>query len=75
MRAGQLAQACFVLLEELLHPLHGLVRETAATALRPLTNGILGIQAAAQKSEGGASARTGQAVRQQILRFVERALM
>jgi len=72
--ADSLAAACGRLLLELLQPIHGCVRETAAVVLRPLTLGILGVHSALGKAVAAAAVRTPLAVRGCLLTFVDLAL-
>jgi hypothetical protein len=72
------AAAAVALLRELLRPIHGSVRDTAALVLRQLTPGLLGLS----ESGGNASAaqdalapqRTPAAVRADIVAFATASL-
>lgn len=68
-----MSEACFAVLLELMQPIHGPMRETAAIILRHLTAGILGLASAGGKGGTREGGRTSQAVRALIMKFVEAA--
>ena len=72
--AGNLSAACLTLLLELLQPIHGVVRATAAMLFRPMTQGLLGLNSAGGKTSSKQAARGFPAVRAQILAFIQQAL-
>lgn len=76
-QAGQVASAACAALLELLQPIHGVVRETAAAVLRHLMPGLLGLSepGAAPSDDGSIPLqRSAAAVRSGIIAFAKSAV-
>ncbi|EIE24970.1 hypothetical protein COCSUDRAFT_83663 [Coccomyxa subellipsoidea C-169] len=74
---SRVAAAAYAVLLELLQPIHGIVRETAAAVLRHLMPGLLGLsEPGAAPSDDGSTPpqRSAAAVRSEIIAFAKSAV-